>query len=54
MSDFSQGSYLTVHFIDGTQAELKFISFHDSYFKGSNNAGEAVIVPFANVKYIVS
>ncbi|MDR7001426.1 hypothetical protein J2Y67_003898 [Neobacillus niacini] len=54
MSNFLQGSYVSVHFNDGTVIELIFISLHDSYFMGINNFGHTTLVPFANVKYIES
>ncbi|MDQ0199398.1 hypothetical protein [Neobacillus ginsengisoli] len=52
MSDFIPGSYVTVHFTDGTAVEFKFISLHVTYFVGINSFGHTVLVPFDNVKYI--
>jgi hypothetical protein len=54
MFDFNPGSYVTVHFIDGTAVEFKLISLHDTYFVGINNFGHTVLVPFDNVKYLES
>lgn len=54
MSDFNPGSFVTVHFIDGTAVEFKLISLHVTYFVGINNFGHTVLVPFDNVKYLES
>lgn len=54
MSNFLQGSYVTVHFNDGTVVELKFISLHETYFMAINSFGHKILVPFSNVKYIES
>jgi hypothetical protein len=54
MFDFNPGSYVTVHFIDGTAVEFKLNSLHATYFVGINNFGHTVLVPFDNVKYLES
>lgn len=54
MADFSQGSYVTIHFIDGTYLELKFMAHNNSYLMGTDNIGNTLLVPFTNIKYVVS
>ncbi|MBT2655928.1 hypothetical protein J7E81_11900 [Bacillus sp. ISL-18] len=54
MSDFTPGSYVTAHFIDGTAVEFKLISLHVTYFVGINSFGHTVLIPFDNVKYLES
>ncbi|WP_163101318.1 hypothetical protein [Peribacillus alkalitolerans] len=50
---YNSGSKVEIYFVDGGVEEFTFLSKTESYCLVTDSDGHTLLVPYANVKYIV-
>jgi hypothetical protein len=50
---FSSGQTVTIEWMDGTSEAFELVKFSETAIKVKDNAGNQVLIPLYNVKYII-
>jgi hypothetical protein len=53
MASYNAGSKVEIYFVDGSVEEFTFLSKTETYCFVTDTDGNTLLVPYANVKYIV-